>query len=179
MRQVGSRHALNAGVIWGIMHTFNFVPRANIRKQREQIRWKSLGIRENLGNAMEQTHGTVKKLKTLCGSGGLGSCARSWCIRHSTVWGCMVAAGLWVSPLDCFENWGSRKLGSLTIGLGREKRLESGRRAENEGLNYFLQTLITVCTHGRNDKSIKSGVVNCNRWDQSWGLDNEQNFCDE
>ena len=57
------------------------------------------------------------------------------------------------------------------------KKLESGRRAENEVLNSFLWTLVTVYTRRRKNKSVKVGVVNCN-YGGTRAESGEQDVCD-
>lgn len=66
------------------------------------------------------------------------------------------------------------ELGQDKIG---SKKLVSGRTAENEVLNSFIWTLITVNTHRKKNKSVKVGVVNCN-YGGIRAESSEQDLCD-
>ena len=125
---------------FSFFQTFNFLHWADIREQKEHKNGNPWTSRVNLGMSWNEL---MVQHKHLRGWAGLGPRPKGRAlVLGCTAWRaavctCMVPKGLQVSPPDWFENWDGITLGSLAVGVRREKRLESGRRAKNAVLNYF------------------------------------------
>ena len=170
MKHVGSQQALNAGITWRTRQAFTLCIEPTLENE-ETVSCKYTDVQGEPGRmSLNRLRVQCKNLRSCAGLGvwAGGVLCSTNCMKHSL--------NLHdTSRLACLTSGLAWELGQDKIG---SKKLESGRRAENEALSSFLWTLVTVYTRGRKNKSsVKVGVVNCN-YGGTRAESGEQDMCD-